>query len=177
MAEEQKDRKIKERKYRGFHFNDDQLQTKEDGRKYIEIIEYEEMDLSGDCLEEIRNNIIVMNLRKKTEIVRGRSGTLITMKKKIKIIHKPFGAFLYADHVLQLNLNNKMANDKKIVKLVVNYDSNENKGEPKRSKNIQWNLRVIKGRPGPSCQLVCKIVIARKDTHFQVFQYRPVQLS
>ena len=73
MAEEQKDRKIKERKYRGFHFNDDQLQTKEDGRKYIEIIEYEEMDLSGDCLEEIRNNIIVMNLRKKTEIVRGRS--------------------------------------------------------------------------------------------------------
>ena len=99
------------------------------------------------------------------------------MKKKIKIIHKPFGAFLYADHVLQLNLNNKMANDKKIVKLVVNYDSNENKGEPKRSKNTQWNLRVIKGRPGPSCQLVCKIVIARKDAHFQVFQYRPVQLS
>ena len=73
MAEEQKDRKIKERKYRGFHFNDDQLQTKEDGRKYIEIIEYEEMDLFGDCLEEIKNNIIVMNLRKKTEIVRGRS--------------------------------------------------------------------------------------------------------
>ena len=38
-------------------------------------------------------------------------------------------------------------------------------------------IRVLKGRPGPSCQLVCKIVIARKDTHFQVFQYRPVQLS
>ena len=31
-----------------------------------------------------------------------------------------------------------MANDKKIVKLVVNYDSNENKDEPERSKNIQW---------------------------------------
>ena len=62
------------------------------------------------------------------------------MKKKIKIIHKPFGAFLYADHVLQLNLNNKMANDKKIVKLVVNYDSNENKDELKSSKNIQWYL-------------------------------------
>ena len=45
-----------------------------------------------------------MNLRKKTEIVRGRSGTLIMMKKKIKIIHNPFGAFLYADHVLQLYL-------------------------------------------------------------------------
>ena len=27
------------------------------------------------------------------------------MKKKIKIIHKPFGAFLYADHVLQLLSN------------------------------------------------------------------------
>ena len=73
MRDEQKDRKIKERKYRGFYFNDDQIQTKEDGRKYIEIIEYEEMDLFGDCLEEIKNNIIVMNLRKKTEIVRGRS--------------------------------------------------------------------------------------------------------
>ena len=73
MRDKQKDRKIKERKYRGFYFNDDQIQTKEDGRKYIEIIEYEEMDLFGDCLEEIKNNIIVMNLRKKTEIVRGRS--------------------------------------------------------------------------------------------------------
>ena len=73
MRDEQKDRKIKERKYRGCYFNDDQIQTKEDGRKYIEIIEYEEMDLFGDCLEEIKNNIIVMNLRKKTEIVRGRS--------------------------------------------------------------------------------------------------------
>ena len=73
MRDEQKDRKIKERKYRGFYFNDDQIQTKEDGRKYIEIIEYEEMDLFGDCLEEIKNNIILMNLRKKTEIVRGRS--------------------------------------------------------------------------------------------------------
>ena len=39
-----------------------------------------------------------------------------------------------------------MANDNKIVKLVVNYDSNENKDEPKRSKNTQWYLRVIKGR-------------------------------
>ena len=68
-------------------------------------MEYEEMDLFGNCLEEIKNNIILMNLRKKTEIVRGRSGTLITMKKKIKIIHKPFGAFLYADHVLQLLSN------------------------------------------------------------------------
>ena len=28
-----------------------------------------------------------------------------------------------------------------------------------------------------SCQLVCKIVIGKKDTNFQVFQYRPVQLS
>ena len=73
MAEEQKDRKIKERKYRGFHFNDDQLQTKEDGRKYIEIIEYEEIDIFGDCLEEIKNSIILMSLRKKTEIVRERS--------------------------------------------------------------------------------------------------------
>ena len=91
---------------------------------------------------------------------------MITMKKKIKIIHKPFGAFLYADHVLQLNLNNKMANDKKIVKLVVNYDSNENKDEPKRSKNIRWNLRVIKGRPGPSCQLVCKICYSKKGHSF-----------
>ena len=42
-----------------------------------------------------------------------------------------------------------MANDEKIVKLVVNYDSNENKGESKRSKNTQWYLRVLKGRPGP----------------------------
>ena len=70
-----------------------------------------------------------------------------------------------------------MANDKKIVKLIVNYDSNENKDEPKRSRNTQWYLRVLKGRPGPSCQLVCKIVIGKKDTNFQVFQYRPVQLS
>ena len=72
-----------------------------------------------------------------------------------------------------------MANDKKIVNLEVNYDSNEikNKDEPKSSINIQWYLRVIKGPPGSSCQLVCKIVIARKDTHFQVFQYRLVQLS
>ena len=67
LTEEPKDRKIEERKYRGFHFNDDQMQTKEDGRKYIEIIEY------GDCLEEIKNSIILMSLRKKTEIVRGRS--------------------------------------------------------------------------------------------------------
>ena len=73
LTEEPKDRKIEERKYRGFHFNDDQMQTKEDGRRYIEIIEYEEVDLFGDCLEEIKNNIILMNLRKKTEIVRGRS--------------------------------------------------------------------------------------------------------
>ena len=70
-----------------------------------------------------------------------------------------------------------MANDKRIVKLVVNYDSNENKDEPKTSQNIQWYLWVLKSRPGPSCQLVCKIVIAKKDTNFQVFQYRPVQLS
>ena len=87
LTEEHKDRKIEERKYHGFYFNDDQMQTKEDGRKYIEIIEYEEMDLFGDCLEEIKNNIILMNLRKKTEIVRGRSWTFIMMKKKIKIIH------------------------------------------------------------------------------------------
>ena len=87
LTEEPKDRKIEERKYRGFHFNDDQMQTKEDGGKYIEIIEYEEVDLFGDCLEEIKNNIILMNLRKKTEIVRGRSWTFIMMKKKIKIIH------------------------------------------------------------------------------------------
>ena len=77
--------------------------------------------------------------------------------------------------------HNKMAIDKKIVKLAVNYDSNEikNKDEPKSSKNIQWYLTgtKLKGPPGPSCQLVCEIVIARKDTHFQVFQYRPVQLS
>ena len=68
------------------------------------------------------------------------------MKRKIKIIHKPFGAFLYADHVL--------ANDKKIVNLELNYDSNEikNKDEPKSSKNIQWYLRVLKGPPGSSCQ-------------------------
>ena len=47
-----------------------------------------------------------------------------------------------------------MVNDKKIVKLVVNYDSNEikNKDEPKSSKNIQWFLRVLKGPPGPSCK-------------------------
>ena len=70
-----------------------------------------------------------------------------------------------------------MANDKKIVKLIVNYDSNENKDEPKRSRNTQWYLRGKKGRPVPSCQLVCKIVIGKKDTNFQVFQYRPVQLS
>ena len=70
-----------------------------------------------------------------------------------------------------------MANDKRIVNLVVNYDSNENKDEPKTSKNIQWYLRVLKGRPGPSCQLVCKIVIGKNDTSFQVFQYPPVQLS
>ena len=43
-----------------------------------------------------------------------------------------------------------MASDKKIVKLVVNYDSNENQDEHKRSKNIQWYLRVLKGRAGPS---------------------------
>ena len=49
------------------------MQTKEDGRNCIEIIEYEEVDLFGNCLEEIKNNIILMNLRKKTEIVRGRS--------------------------------------------------------------------------------------------------------
>ena len=96
-------------KYGGFHFNDEQTQTEEDGRKYIEIIEYEEMDWFGDCLEEIKDNIILMSLRKKTEIertVRERSWTLIMMmkKKRIKIIHKPFGAFLYADHVLQLYL-------------------------------------------------------------------------
>ena len=36
-------------------------------------MEYEEMDLFGNCLEEIKNNIILMNLRKKTEFVRGRS--------------------------------------------------------------------------------------------------------
>ena len=35
---------------------------------------------------------------------------------------------------------NKMTIDKKIVKLVVNYDSNENKDELKSSKNIQWYL-------------------------------------
>ena len=70
-----------------------------------------------------------------------------------------------------------MANDKKIVKFVINYDSNENKDEPKRSKNTQWYLRVLKGPPGPSCQLVCKILIGKKDTHFQLFQYRPVQHS
>jgi len=69
LTEEYKDRKIKERKYRGFYFNDDQIQTKEDGRKYIEIIEYEEMDLFGDCLEEIKNNIILMSLRKKRKIL------------------------------------------------------------------------------------------------------------
>ena len=69
-----------------------------------------------------------------------------------------------------------MANDKRIVKLVVNYDSNENKDEPKTSKNIQWYLRVLKGRQ-LVCQLVCKIVIGKNDTSFQVFQYRPVQLS
>ena len=46
---------MKEKKYRGFHFNDDQILTKEDGRKYIEIIEYEEIDIFGDCLEEIKN--------------------------------------------------------------------------------------------------------------------------
>ena len=45
LTEKHKDRKIKERKYRGFYFYHDQIQTKEDGRKYIEIIEYEEMDL------------------------------------------------------------------------------------------------------------------------------------
>ena len=73
LTEEYKDRKIKERKYRGFHFNDDQIQTEEDGRKYIEIIECEEMDIFGDCLEEIKNSIFLMSLRKKTEIVRGRS--------------------------------------------------------------------------------------------------------
>ena len=56
-------------------------------------------------------------------------------------------------------------------------DSNENKDEPKISKNIRWYLRLLKGRPGPTCQLVCKVVIGRKDTHFQVFQDRPVQLS
>ena len=67
-----------------------------------------------------------------------------------------------------------MANDKKIVKLVVNYDSNENKDEPKRSKNIQWNLRVIKGRPGPSCQLVCKICYSKKGHSFSSVS---VQLS
>ena len=73
LTEEYKDRKIKERKYRGFHFNDDQIQTEEDGRKYIEIIEYGEMGIFGDCLEEIKNSIILMSLRKKTKIVRGRS--------------------------------------------------------------------------------------------------------
>ena len=31
------------------------------------------MDIFGDCLEEIKDNIILMNLRKKTEIVRERS--------------------------------------------------------------------------------------------------------
>ena len=31
------------------------------------------MDLFGDCLEEIKNSIIMMSLRKETEIVRGRS--------------------------------------------------------------------------------------------------------
>ena len=56
-------------------------------------------------------------------------------------------------------------------------DRYENKDEPKTSKNVQWYLRVLKGRPGLSYQLVCKIVIGRKDAHFQVFQYRPVQLS
>ena len=56
LTEEHKDRKIKEGKYRGFYFNGYQIQTKEDGRKYVEIIEYEEMDIFGDCLEEINNN-------------------------------------------------------------------------------------------------------------------------
>ena len=31
------------------------------------------MDIFGDCLEEIKNSIILMSLRKKTEIVRERS--------------------------------------------------------------------------------------------------------
>ena len=51
LTEEYKNKKNKERKYRGFHFNDDQIQTEEDGRKYIEVIEYEEMDIFGDCLD------------------------------------------------------------------------------------------------------------------------------
>ena len=41
-----------------------------------------------------------------------------------------------------------MANDEKIVKLVVNYDSNENKDEPKTSNNVQWYLRVLKAPGG-----------------------------
>ena len=38
LTEDHKDRKFRERKYRGFYFNDDQIQTEEDGRRYIEIM-------------------------------------------------------------------------------------------------------------------------------------------
>ena len=42
-------------------------------QKRMEEEEYEEMDIFGDCLEEIKNSIILMGLRKETEIVRERS--------------------------------------------------------------------------------------------------------
>ena len=60
---------------------------------------------------EIKNTIILMSLRKKTEIVR--------KKKRIKIIHYPFGAFLYADPCFTTlsNTSNIIINDKTIKRL------------------------------------------------------------